>query len=58
MKQIMKNWNSFLSENKKQEIIDLKFGELTSKKHKKRLAEEPEIIDIRLSDIPTTKYSN
>lgn len=56
MKLIMENWNSYLSENKKQEIIDLKFGELTSKKHKKRLAEEPEIIDIRLSDIPITKY--
>tara|TARA_R110002012_G_scaffold310431_1_gene518669 strand:- start:28 stop:711 length:684 start_codon:yes stop_codon:yes gene_type:complete len=56
MKLVMENWNSFLKENKKQEIIDLKFGEITSKKHKKRLAEQPEIIDIKLSDIPITKY--
>jgi len=56
MKLIMENWSSFLTENKKQEIADLKFGELTNNKHKKKLAEEPEVIDIRMSDIPITKY--
>ena len=52
----MENWNSFLTENKKQEIADLKFGELKNKKHKKRIAEEPKIIDIPLSEIPITKF--
>ena len=48
----MENWKSFIVENKKQEIIDLKYGELKRKNHRKRLAEEPKVIDIKLSDIP------
>ena len=56
MKLIMENWKSFIVENKKQEIIDLKYGELKRKNHRKRLAEEPKVIDIKLSDIPITKF--
>jgi len=56
MKLIVENWRRFLVESKRQEIKDLKFGELQSRKHKKRLAEEPTIIDIRMSDIPISKF--
>lgn len=55
MKLIMENWRGFLVENKKQEIKDLKFGEM-SKELKKRLGDQQKIIDIRMSDIPISKY--
>jgi len=56
MKLIMENWKKFLSENKKQEIKDLRYGDLKNKKHKKKIAQEPKIIDIRLSEIPISKF--
>ena len=56
MKLIMENWKSFLLENKKQEIRDLRYGQIKSNKYKKRLSQETKIIDVELSDIPITKY--
>mgnify|MGYP001369715574 CR=1 FL=1 len=56
MKLIMENWKSFLLENKKQEIRDLRYGEIKSNKYKKRLSQETKIIDVELSDIPITKH--
>ena len=48
----MQNWNHFLLETKKDRIKNLKYGELSKKKHKDRLVEDPKIIDITLSQIP------
>ena len=56
MKAIMESWNKFLIENKRQEIRDLKYGELKHNKHKKRLAQQTKVIDVELSDIPISKY--
>lgn len=56
MKLIMEQWRDFIVEDKKQEIDNLSFGDLKHKGAKDRLAEEPKIIDIKLSDIPITKY--
>ena len=56
MKLILEKWKSFLAENKKKEIADLKFGALESEKHKKKISKEPKVIDIKLSDIPISKF--
>lgn len=49
---------SSLQESKKsaEEIGKLTYGELKKEKHLKRLAQEPEVIDIKLSDIPIVKF--
>ena len=38
MKLIMENWNNFLSENKKKDIKNLKFGEIKDRSFKKQLS--------------------
>lgn len=58
MKLIMESWRGFIVEDKKQEIEDLSFGELEHKGAKKRLSEIPEVINIKLSDIPIVSYPN
>ena len=56
MKLIMENWNNFLSENKKKDIKNLKFGEIKDRSFKKQLSQSPKVIDIRLSDLPISKF--
>ena len=56
MKLIMENWKRFLSENKKEDIRNLKYGELKKRKHKRELSQELKVIDIKLSDIPIAKF--
>ena len=52
----MENWNNFLSENKKKDIKNLKFGEIKDRSFKKQLSQSPKVIDIRLSDLPISKF--
>ena len=56
MKLIMENWKRFLSENKKEDIRNLKYGELKKRKYKSALSKELKVIDIKLSDIPIAKF--
>tara|TARA_R110002096_G_scaffold396712_1_gene592630 strand:+ start:116 stop:793 length:678 start_codon:yes stop_codon:yes gene_type:complete len=56
MKLIMENWNNFLSENKKKDIKNLKFGEIKDRSFKKQLSQSPKVIDIRMSDLPISKF--
>ena len=43
MKLIMENWKRFLSENKKEGIRNLKYGELKKRKHKRPEKKNKEI---------------
>jgi len=56
MKLIIENWRKFLSENKKEDIKNLKYGEIKKRKHKKDLSKELKVIDIKLSEIPISKF--
>ena len=56
MKPIMENWKSFLVENKKEKIKNLKYGEITTRRHRRDVTKELEVIDIKMSEIPITKY--
>ena len=56
MKLIMENWKRFLSENKKEDIRNLKYGELKKRSHTSALSKELKVIDIKLSDIPIAKF--
>ena len=56
MKNIFSNWNQFLKEEKQKSIDSLRYPELTSKKHKKRLKEKTSIIKIDAEDIPNLKF--
>jgi hypothetical protein len=56
MNKIFKNWNTLLKESKKKKIEDLKYGELTLKRHKDLVSQLPKFIDIELSDIPIVEF--
>ena len=49
MKTLMENWKSFLLENKKKQIQDLKYVDLKHNKHNKRLAQQTKVIADQLS---------